>query len=235
MKKKRVFKGVVIGLFMICLGFSNALAEGFSFIDISWNDSPKQVFEKMDKGGFRSKYSKLEYYYKAKFSIPFERLMHIVAMDIKMYKYLRDKASLSRELIRKQGPLNKLRVMEIDGKAHSIVKKSYFYFNNDNKLVSYGITLNIKFTGDERESGEGSFYRSLVKKYGSPIEIKKLIKKWTKDGQSLYYCFFAGGPVFLVYLNNTTIEEKLAEIKRKKEEYNKLRDSKEADSVKKLF
>lgn len=235
MKKVKVSISIVIGMFLFCLIHSTALAGGFSFIDIDWNDTPEQVFEKMGKSGLRDEFSKLEYFHQKECNTAFERLLLSPMVDRGLTKSLRKRADLSYDILYEHGPFNKLKDMNIGGTEGSIIKEATFYFTCDNKLLSYAIKLNVTFTEDEIETGEGSFYRSLVEKYGPSTTLSKWTKKWTKDNQTLYYWFTDPHMVFLVYLNNDKIEQKLADIKQLREEFEKKEGGKEAGSVKKMF
>jgi len=235
MKKGKVLISIVISMFLFCLIHSTALAGGFSFIDIDWNDTPEQIFEKMDKSGLRSEHSKLEYYHQKECNTTFERLLLSPMIDRELSKSLRKRAYVDHDILYEHGPFNKLRDLYISGKDDSILKEASFYFTCDHKLLSYALKLNLTFTDDEIETGEGSFYRSLVEKYGPSTTLSRWTKKWKKDNQSLYYWFTNPNMVFLTYLNNNKIEQKLADIKKLRERAEKQEGGKESGSVKKMF
>lgn len=236
MKKGRVFMSVVIVISLLFIGNTGALAGGFSFVNISWDDTPEQVFEKMSKSGLCSEFSKLKYYYGKECDNTFSTLLYHRMIDQKMYKSLGDRTRLNSDQIRKLGPINQLRDMEIDGKNDSIVKKAVFFFTCDHKLLSYALDLRTAFSGDEIETGEGNFYRSIVEKYGSPSSTLKHAKKWTDNGQSLYYFYVNTTDVAcLLYLSNKNIEEQIAKIKKIKGEFEKKESSKESGVIKKMF
>ena len=231
---------IAVIIVLICFVSTNALSEdknttgkGFSFINIDWNDSPKQVFMKMEKEGLLSKYNSFppsEIYCDG-----FNRLLLTSVIDENFFLYLGRSDDLPSNISENYKNINKAFQLNLDGKSNTILKKADFSFTCDDKqLLSYALQLRLKFNNEkEEETGEGAFYMGLVEKFGNPTELKHS-KKWTKDNQTFYYTAMSG-TVYVSYVNNKKIEQRLIDIKMLREGSHKKKANEEKDSAKKMF
>jgi hypothetical protein len=236
MKKGKCFMGIGFLMFLICLFHSGAIAGGFSFIGISWDDTPKQVLEKMTEDGLitERRANTILGDLKSQGCVgSFEHIMRTAMVDQEATAELRKKSLLPDGHDLEE--FSNIKSMSMGCRNDSTVKKVEFYFSCDEKLLTYAIDLKGNFSGDEQETGEGQIYRSLVEKYGPPIPISEYSKKWTKDEQSLYYFFVDEQSVFLLYVSNRNIDRKLAEFQAKRDEVKKGSTAKEKEAVKKRF
>jgi len=237
MEKGKLFMGVLIWMFLVCLFHSGAIAGGFNFINISWDDTPKQVLEKMAKNGLITERSAntilRDVNSPHQCGGSFENLMRTPVVDQEATAKLRKKSILPYGHDLEE--FNNIKSMSMGIDDDSTVKEATFYFSCDDMMLSYGIDLKGSFTGDEKETGEGQIYRSLVEKYGPPITISEYSKKWSKDEESLYYFFVNEQSVFLLYLSDRNINRKLAEFQAKRDEVKRGSAAKEKESVKKRF
>jgi len=236
MEKRKVLMGIAILMFLVFLFHSGAIAGGFSFIGIRWDDTPKQVFKKMAKNGM-IKESEVNDFLDSYRSMecedgPFEHVIGTSMVDEKEADRLRKSSYLDAHDYPDR--INNLKSIGLGCTGASPAKHVDFIFSCDDKLLSYVISLDVTFTDDEEETKEGQFYRSLVEKYGPPQAVLTHSKKWSKDGQSLYY-FAVSSIVQLIYVNNKNIDKKLAEFQTKRDEFKKASEAKEAESVKKRF
>jgi hypothetical protein len=180
---KRIHVGLIIVICILFSGLSlsSLLAEDFSFIGINWNDDLDSVRKKIDQSGlFRdSLFTGLQ-----RESLPLSSIIKDPLIDEEKHKELTNEASRIQKEVRIE---HQLKYIEIRGKRDSMVKSATFFFTYDRDiLLSYSVYLNTLAATSGERTGEGEFYRDLVKKYGTPTMLKGS-KVWSKKDQSVYY------------------------------------------------
>jgi hypothetical protein len=235
MKSKTIM--VLLATFSIVLIMtSNSMAENFSFGNIDWNDTPQIIFSKMKGSGLISDNS--SFFNDSECSGELVNVIKTPMVDKELYDYLVHQTTLPNRMWKEE--INKTNHLPLNGKtdmygkSDSIVKDFDFIFTCDGKLLSYTINLRLNFSKEEAQSGNGEFYRGLVEAYEEPIKMR-YSKKWAGKSKTLYYFFANPQMVFVTYLNNELLEQKINEIKKLIGIFEDKQSNKEKDSVKKMF
>jgi hypothetical protein len=207
---KRIHIGLIIVICILLTGlsFSSLLAEDFSFIGINWNDDLDSVRKKIDQSGlFRdSRFIELQ-----RESITLSSIIKDPLIDEEKHKELTNEASRIKKEFRIE---HQLKYIEIRGKRDSMVKSATFFFTYDRDiLLSYSVSLNTPAATSDARTGEGEFYRDLVKKYGTPTMLKGS-KVWSKKDQSVYYTSINDAAI-VTYIGDSNLSSYIDRLERK--------------------
>jgi len=202
---KKLSLVITIIVFVVLGSISSSFAEGFSFAKVNWNDNPNQVLEKVK---ILPNISYTSFHEDLQNACILESIFLTPMIDKERWEYLRNKG-LSRKRL---GGINWVKNLEINGDDKSIIDFGKFSFSfSNNKLLSYTIKFKNKEARKERDGGN-QVYKSLVEKYG-PSSNLKWAKKWSDNGESLYYFFLPDSHcLILTYMNDKNLENHLNRI-----------------------
>jgi hypothetical protein len=199
MKRVHVSLMLVICVLLTGLSSSPLLAEDFSFIGISWNDSFYTVRKKIDQSGlFRdSRFAGLQ-----REGLPLSSIVKNSLIDEERHKELTNIASKIKKDI---GIEHQLKYIEFTGKRDSMVKNTSFFFAYDRDiLLAYDMFLNTSIANLVGGKGEGEFYQGLVSKYGTATKTLQRSKVWSKNDQTLYYTALTD-TVIVTYISDSNL------------------------------